>query len=116
MWQYAFKTIISAVIIVAVAEVSKRSVFWAALIASLPLTSLLAFIWLFLDTGSSERVAELSQSILWLLLPSLTLFIAIPLLLRMGAGFWMSLVVACVLTAAAYAATVWTLGRFGIRA
>jgi len=116
MWQYVLKILVTAAVVVAVAEIAKRSTFWGAAIASLPLTSLLAFVWLYVDTGDTLRVADLSQSVFWLVLPSLTLFIALPLLLRSGAAFWLSLGVACVATAVAYFVMVWCLGRFGIRA
>ena len=68
MWTYAIKIAVTAVVAVAVAEVAKRSPVWAALLASLPLTSILAFVWLYADTGDGERVAELAQGILWLVL------------------------------------------------
>ena len=114
MWQYLIKVAVTAVVVVAVAEIAKRSPVWAALLASLPLTSLLAFVWVYLDTGETEGVATLSHSILWLVLPSLVLFISLPLLLRAGWGFWVSLTSSCVATAAAYLAMVWLLGRLGI--
>jgi len=116
MWQYVAKVALTAAVVVAVAEIAKRSTFWGAVIASLPLTSVLAFVWLYLDTGNAQRVADLSQSIFWLVLPSLTLFLALPLLVRSGVAFWLSLGIACVATAVAYIAMVWCLSRFGIRA
>jgi hypothetical protein len=116
MWQYVIKVLLTATVVVAVAEIAKRSTFWGAAVASLPLTSLLAFVWLYLDTGSTQRVADLAQGVFWLVLPSLTLFVVLPLLLRAGFDFWLSLGVACVATALAYFAMVWCLGRFGIRA
>jgi hypothetical protein len=115
MWQYVVKVLVTAAVVVAVAEISKRSTFWGAAVASLPLTSVLAFVWLYLDTANSQRVADLSQSIFWLVLPSLTLFVVLPLLLRSGVAFWLSLAVACVATAGAYFAMIWCLSRFGIR-
>jgi hypothetical protein len=116
MWQYIAKVLLTAVVVVAVAEIAKRSTFWGAAIASLPLTSLLAFAWLYFDTGDTQRVAELSQGVFWLVLPSLTLFIVLPVLLRSGFAFWLSLGTACIATAIAYWLTVWCLGRFGIHA
>jgi hypothetical protein len=116
MWTYAIKIAVTAVVAVAVAEVAKRSPVWAALLASLPLTSILAFVWLYADTGDGERVAELAQGILWLVLPSLVLFVALPLMLRAGWSFWASLASSCAATAGAYLAMVWILGRMGIRA
>lgn len=55
MLQFALKIILSAAILVAVAELARRNSFWAAALASLPLTSILAFIWLYLDSGDTEK-------------------------------------------------------------
>jgi len=115
MWQYVVKFMLTAAVVVAVAEIAKRSTLWGAAAASLPLTSLLAFMWLYIDTGDVTRVAHLSQGVFWLVLPSLTLFLLLPFLLRSGMAFWMSLGLACAATVAAYFAMVWCLGRFGIR-
>jgi hypothetical protein len=114
-WQYFVKVLVSALAIVAVTELAKRSSVWAAALASLPLTSLLAFIWLHAESASAERVAALSQSIFWLVLPSLVLFALFPALLRTTLGFWPSLAVSCVATAGAYAAMLWLLPKVGIR-
>jgi hypothetical protein len=114
VWPYIIKVTITAVVVVAVAEIAKRSPVWAGLLASLPLTSLLAFVWLYRDTGEPERVVALAQSIFWLVLPSLVLFITLPLLLREGWGFWASLASSCGATAAAYLAMIWVLGRLGV--
>jgi hypothetical protein len=106
MGQYALKIGLSALILVVVAEVAKRSTFWAAALASLPLTSLLAFVWLYLDTGDVERVAALAGGIFWLVLP---------VLLRSGWGFWAGLAVSGAATALAYLGTIRLLAAFGIR-
>ena len=103
MVYYAIKIVISALVIVAVSEIAKRSTWMAALLASLPLTSLLAFIWLYWETGDTARIARLSLDILWLVVPSLALFIALPLALRAGWNFWLSLLGASLITAACYA-------------
>jgi hypothetical protein len=115
MWQYALKVGLSALIIVVIAEVAKRSSFWAAALASLPLTSLLAFVWLYLDTGDAQKVAVLAGDIFWLVLPSLLLFVLLPILLRSGLGFWFSLAVSSAATALAYLGMIKLLGMFGIR-
>ena len=114
MWQYVFKVAITSAIVVAVAEIAKRSPLWAAFVASLPLTSLLAFIWLYIDTGESERIAVLSLNIFWLVLPSLALFLVLPLLLRAGWGFWSGLGFACIVTIAAYLTMMWGFSLIGI--
>ena len=115
MGQYALKIGLSALILVAIAEVAKRSTFWAAAVASLPLTSLLAFVWLYLDTGDVQKIAALSGSIFWLVLPSLLLFVLLPLLLRSGLGFWFSLAASIAATALAYLGMIKLLGMLGIR-
>jgi hypothetical protein len=115
MAQYLLKIALSALIVVAVAEIAKRSTFWAAALASLPLTSLLAFIWLYLDTRDVERVAALSTSIFWLVLPSLLFLVLLPLLLRHGWGFWTSIAVSAAATGLAYLGAVRLLAAFGIR-
>lgn len=96
------KLFLSAGIIVAVSEIAKRSGNLGALIASLPLTSILAIVWLYLETGSLEKINALTSSIFWFVLPSLVFFVALPLLLRWGLHFWVSLSASCILTGAAY--------------
>lgn len=115
LFQYAIKVAISAGVIVAVAEIAKRSSFWAAALASLPLTSLLAFVWLYLETGDIQKISALSQGIFWLVIPSLLLFIVLPLMLRAGWGFWVSLAAAASVTAVAYFCMAWLLTRAGIQ-
>jgi hypothetical protein len=115
MGQHVVKVVLTALVVVAVAELAKRGSAWSALLASLPLTSLLAFVWLYLDTRDTVRVAELSHGIFWMLLPSLVLLLALPALLRAGLGFWSSLAIAVASTAAAYAGLVWILDRAGLR-
>lgn len=115
MWHYTLKVAVSALVIVAVAELAKRSSFWAAALASLPLTSLLAFVWLYLDSSDTAAIAQLAQSIFWLVLPSLVLFIALPLLLRAGWTFWPALGLSCLATAGAYGALTWVLSKADIQ-
>lgn len=115
MMQYILKISLSAIVIVAVTELAKRSTFWAAALVSLPLTSLLAFVWLYIDTGDVQKVSALSHDIFWLVLPSLVLFVALPLLLRFGFGFWASLCTSCVLTAITYFCLVRILEALGVR-
>jgi hypothetical protein len=114
MLDYAFKVAISALLIVAVTEISKRSTLLGAALASLPITSLLAFVWLYWDTGDAQRVAELATNILWLALVSMIFFVSLPVLIKAGWQFWPSLSVSLALTATAYLATTLLLKRLGI--
>lgn len=114
MLQSVIKVCITAIIIVAISEIGRRSSLWASVLASLPLTSLLAFIWLYRDTGNVETIASLSQSIFWLVFASLPLFLILPALLRNGVPFWSALGVACAVTVGAYFGLIWCLARFNI--
>lgn len=114
MFYYAFKVIISALVVVAISEVAKRSSGFAALIASLPLTSLLAFVWLRTEGSSSAQIAQLSSQIFWLVLPSLVLFLVLPILLRQGIEFWLSLVLSVAATIGVYFALLPFLRRMGV--
>ena len=109
------KFVISAAVLVAVSELSKRSSLVGGLLASLPLTSLLAFIWLWRDTHDSGKIAALSTSIFWLVLPSLVLFIVLPVLLKRGVTFYPALGAAVVVMLAGYGGMVFALGKFGIK-
>ncbi|HZR03148.1 MAG TPA: DUF3147 family protein [Burkholderiales bacterium] len=113
MLQYAVKVLVSAIVLVAVAELAKRSTVLGGLLASLPITSLLALTWLYLDTGDTARVGGLATSIFWLVLPSLVLFVALPQLLRSGVGFWPSLLLSSAMTLLAYGAMLALMQRFG---
>jgi len=110
----AIKVLLTAVLVVAISEVAKRSSALGAIIASLPLTSLLAFIWLYGETGDTAKIAQLSSSIFWYVLPSLVLFVVLPLLLARGFGFWSSLLIASAATFAAYLLMTAVLARFGV--
>lgn len=116
MIYYAIKVLISAALIVLVSELAKRNSLLAALVASLPVTSLLAFVWLYWDTGDAARVSSLSLDIFWLVIPSLALFLALPLFLRMGWGFWISLLAAIAVTGLCYGVLFFLLRHLGLRA
>ena len=106
MLYFLLKVLISAVLVATVAEVAKRSSIWAAMLASLPLVSLLAIIWIYIDTKDVERITALSKDIFWLVIPSLLLFILLPQLLQRGVSFWPSIAASSIATMAAYALTL----------
>lgn len=114
MLYLALKAGLSGVIIAAASELARRAPALGALILSLPLISLLAFIWLWRDSGDNARIAALSESTFWYVLPTLPMFLVLPALLRHGVGFWTAMLACCALTFALYLLTVWTLGKFGV--
>lgn len=114
MAYYALKVLISATLIVAISEISKRSTLLGALIASLPVVSLLAIIWLHFETGDAAKISALSIGVFWLVLPSLAFFVVLPAALRAGWAFWPSLACAIGVTAAGYGIMIVTLRKFGV--
>jgi hypothetical protein len=109
------KAAISGMIVAAVSEIARRYPGWGGLVASLPLTSLLAMLWLWRDSGDAERVAELSVSTIWFFIPSVPLFIALPWLIRSGVGFWAAIGIVVVGTLALYAMMFWAAPRLGLK-
>ena len=114
MAYYLTKLLLSAGIIVVVSEVAKANPTLGALIKSLPLISILAMIWLYVDTRDVGKIAEFSVSTFWLVLPTLPMFLALPALLRSGFGFYTSLAISIGVMLACYVVTVPLLARFGI--
>ncbi|MDQ2971693.1 MAG: DUF3147 family protein [Rhodanobacteraceae bacterium] len=111
MAQFLLKVLISALLIAGASELGKRSTVAGAILVSLPLTSLLAMLWLWHDTRDPLRLASFSLDILWLVIPSMALFVVLALLLRAGVGFWLSLTAAVAATLLAYGASLLLLAR-----
>lgn len=105
------KAVISALIIVAVSEIAKRSPAMAALLASLPLISVLGMIWLWRDTPDPQKMAAHAEATFWYVLPSLPMF----LLIRRGVDFYPALGAGLVLTVLLYLATAAIVSRFGVQ-
>lgn len=109
------KAAISGIIVAIVSEVARKYPGWGGLIASLPLISVLGMIWLWRGTHDPLRMAAHAQATFWFVLPSLPMFLLIPLMLRNGFPFWTALMLGCILTIALYAATTWGAARFGLK-
>lgn len=108
------KLLISALIIVLVTKVQLFSDRLSALIIALPLTSLLAMVWMHQAGQSPQRVANHAEGTFWFVLPTLPMFLIFPWMLRSGWGFWTALAVNCAITVAFFWITVMVLRRFGI--
>lgn len=109
------KFAITATLIIGVSEIAKRSSFLGGLLGSLPLVSLLAFIWLYHDTRDTAKIAALSMSIFWLVLPSPVLFLVLPALLKRGVAFYPALGIAVAAMLVGYGSMVVVLGKLGIK-
>jgi uncharacterized membrane protein (GlpM family) len=115
MIQIIIKLILSSGIVVLVSEIAKKSTFFGGLIASIPLISVLSMLWLYLDTKDIEKIKNLSNSILWMIIPSLTLFLSLPILINIGFNFYLSLIISIVLTIGCYSMTLLILTHYGIK-
>jgi len=93
MFYIALKFIITAGVVVGASEIAKRSSYFAAMLVALPLTSILAMVWIYVDTKDSEKIVDLSYGIFWLVLPTLLFFILLPALLKNHMGFWPSMII-----------------------
>ena len=114
MLYYLIKISTSALLIVLISELAKRSTSIAAFVTSLPLISIFALTWLYIDTQNISKVAQLSISIFWLVIPSLLFFIALPFFLKNSLSFWLSIVLSIVLTASSYGLTLLILNKLNI--
>lgn len=115
MGYYLVKIAITTVLIVAISEIAKRSSLIGAILASVPLVSVLAMIWLYNDTRDVGKVSTLATSVFWLVLPSLALFLVLPPLLKHGLNFYLSLGIAVSVTVGCYFLMVVILNHFGVK-
>lgn len=115
MWGFLAKAVLAGVMIAGIAEVGRRLPATGALIASLPLVSILGKIFLWHTRPDAENMAIHAQATFWYVLPSLPMFMLIPWLLRHGAGFWVALIAGCVLTIGFYLLMMSVGPRLGLR-
>ena len=115
MWYYIIKVLLSSVLIVAISEISKHSSFWGGILVSVPLVFVIAFIWLYIDTGDVKKISELSISIFWLVIPSLSLFLVLPELLKYKMNFYLTLLISIIIMIVFYYLMVFLLNKFGIK-
>lgn len=115
MTAFIIRVALSGLIIALISLAARRSPAVGALIASLPLLSLLAMIWLWFDKRDTVLLAAQSEATFWYVLPSLPMFLLIPWMLRAGLSFWAALAAGCVVTILLYLVTIVIAARFGVR-
>lgn len=114
MAHYLIKLFLSAGVIVAVTEIAKRNNAAASIIHSLPLTSLLAFIWLYAETRDSALIGRHAFGTFWFVLPTLPMFLLMPWLIRKLGGFWPAFGSGILLTVILYFLTMALLKKVGV--
>lgn len=115
MAYYIIKLIITTFLIVLISEIAKRNSLAGAMLAAIPLVSILAMTWMYIDTKDSTTAVAFSNSIIWLIAPSMTLFLAFPFLIKKGFNFYVSMGISIILTIIAYYSVIYLLEKSGIR-
>jgi hypothetical protein len=108
------KYLITAAIVVAVSEVAKRSDRLGGLLAALPLVTLLAMVWLYVDKQPEAKIANHAWYTFWYVLPTLPMFLAFPWLLA-RIGFWPAMLASALITLACFWLTALLVRPFGIQ-
>jgi len=111
---FLIKTLVSALLIAAISEIAKRFTWFAAIVASLPVTSILAMIWLYYDTKDASRVADLSYGVFWMVAPSLIFFLLLPVLLK-HLPFAAAMLAGCTVMTLVYFVYAAALPKLGIK-
>lgn len=115
MSHYLIKILVTTLLVVVISEVSKRNNFIGAMLASVPVISILAMIWLYGETQNVALISSLSKNIFWLVIPSLALFISLPICIDYGMNFYLSLILSITITIACYLLTLLILNQFGVK-
>ncbi|MEM0895755.1 MAG: DUF3147 family protein [Verrucomicrobiota bacterium] len=108
------KIFLNAGIIFAVSEIAKSNNKVAALIAALPLVTTLVMIWMFVEKTDPAKIADHAYYTFWYVLPTLPMFLLIPLMMKRGVAFPLALGAGILLTAMLYWLTVSGMRKFGV--
>jgi L-asparagine transporter-like permease len=108
------KYLLTAAIVVAVSELAKRSDRLGALLASLPLVTLLALTWLYVEKQPAEKIANHAWYTFWYVVPTLPMFLAFPRFFGRF-GFWPALAMCAVLTIVCFGVFALAVKPFGIK-
>ena len=111
---YVVKIIVSALLILLISELVKKTGFWGALLASLPIVSIISIIWIYVETKDISRIRDFSYDVFWLVLPSLGFFILLPFCLQ-KVNFTVSMIISSFGTILLYATFLWMLPKLGIK-
>ena len=115
IFHYFIKVFISSAIIVLVSEIAKKDNIIGGLIASVPIVSVLSMIWLYIDTNDIDKVKALANGILWMIFPSMSFFIVLPILINCGIKFYLSLTISILITMVCYLSTISFMNYFGFK-
>jgi uncharacterized membrane protein (GlpM family) len=107
------KYFVTAALVVLISELAKRSDKLGGLIAALPLVTIMALVWMYLEKQPDEKIANHAWFTFWYVLPTLPMFVAFPFLLP-RLGFALTLLASALLSLACFALLSAALRHFGI--
>lgn len=113
MYWLITKYLITAAVVVLISELAKRSDKLGGFVAALPMVTILALIWLYVENQSTEKIANHAWYTFWYVVPTLPMFLAFPLLLP-RIGFWPTLAASVVITVICFGLFALLVKRFGI--
>lgn len=108
------KFAITAFLVVAISEVVRISGRWGAVLAALPMVTVLAMTWMHVEAQPTARIAEHARLTFWYVLPTLPMFLLLPWMLERGHTYWVTLGACVLLTAVCFGITVWIAKQFGV--
>lgn len=114
MLQIVIKYAVTAAVVVGVSEIAKRADRLGALLASLPLVTIMIMVWLHLENQPTEKISNHAYYTFWYVLPTLPMFILMPWMLNRGIHFWVSLGGSVIVTVACFGITALVMRRFGV--
>ena len=112
---FILKCLLSGLIIALASTIARRNPAFGALVASLPLISLLGMIWLWQETRDAHRMEAHVEATFWYVLPSLPMFLVMPALMRAGVPFYPALGLGCTLTVLLYLGVIWLAPKLGVQ-
>lgn len=107
------KYFITAALVVLISELAKRSDKLGALVAGLPLVTVLTLIWLYVENQPQEKIANHAWYTFWYVVPTLPMFLAFPALLP-RIGFWLTLLTCVIITIVCFGLFALAVRNFGI--
>ncbi|WP_394154327.1 DUF3147 family protein [Vibrio maritimus] len=113
MYWIITKYVLTATVVVIVSEVAKRSDKVGALIASLPLITILAIFWMYVEGQGKEKIANHAFYTFWYVIPTLPMFLILPWLLN-RLSFWLTMSVCMLVTIMCFIAVTWLAKSIGV--
>jgi len=107
------KYLLTAAVVVLVSEAAKRSDKLGGLIAALPLVTLLALVWLYVEKQPQAKISNHAWYTFWYVVPTLPMFLAFPFLLP-RLGFWLTMLASVVITVICFGLFSLLVRQFGI--